>query len=47
MDERHIRVASQGRAKDAKLVRALKILARERAQKSAETRQRPRKVRRK
>lgn len=47
MDDRHIRVASQGRAKDAKLVRALKVLARERAQKSAETTQRSRKVRRK
>ena len=47
MDDRHIRVASQGRMKDAKLVRALKVLARERRQRSQRTRQRSGKKRRK
>jgi histidinol-phosphate/aromatic aminotransferase/cobyric acid decarboxylase-like protein len=47
MDDRHIRVASQGRAKDIKLVRALKVLARERDQKSRSRRRTSRKRRRK
>jgi histidinol-phosphate/aromatic aminotransferase/cobyric acid decarboxylase-like protein len=47
MDDRHIRVASQGRAKDIKLVRALKVLARGRDQKSRSRRRTSRKRRRK